>query len=744
MAGLLAAGVYVFTAALTQTTERTIAQNAERLSTAWAAFFISTFEDLETRINTDDGFDEEFLVLARSTATASVFRFKLFDASGRLVLVSDEALMETRLADHNPSALNVLRDGRTMTFIEDGTDKPDRPKVYVESYAPIIVDDRIIGVAEVYVDQTADAASIRRGMTEFGAEVSVALLLCLCPAFIALYRARRRMSLRNDQLRAARDEAMAAEKAKSEFLANMSHESRTPMNGVIGMAELMTETELDQRQKMFAEITLSSAKSLLGVINDILDFSKIDAGHLKIEPAPFALADAANLPAQLLSKSAFDKGVELLVNVDPRLPEHVVGDFGRIRQLVTNLLGNAVKFTAHGEVVLKFSAVENDADQGAPLTLRIEIRDTGPGIAEDKLALIFEKFTQVDGSSSREFEGTGLGLAISKGLVDLMAGRIGARSVVGVGSVFWAEVPLGAADAPQRPPAPKVDLTGKRILVVDDNETNRLILSELLSSWGVEDAAAHGGREGLQKLRSAVARGRPFDLILLDHHMPDMSGEVMLTAIRGEAPLANTAVIVLSSMDQFEIFEAAATARPEATLAKPVDAAALRKIVGDVLSARAPATPEPAPAVSAAGAEAIAAPALKAAAAPSPKSQSGGILLIEDNHINQTIACEILKSMGLDVMVADNGRRGVNAFLASSPRLILMDISMPILNGYDACAEIRALEAERGSPACHIVGMTAHAMEGDREKCLSAGMDDYLSKPINVSELRSVVERSTV
>lgn len=536
--------------------------------------------------------------------------------------------------------------------------------------------------------------------------------------------------------------AEAADRAKSEFLANMSHEIRTPMNGVLGMAELLAKTDLTARQKTFTDVIVKSGNALLTIINDILDFSKINAGQLTLDPAPFRLSEAVEDVATLVSARVAEKNLELIVRVDPRLPAYVVGDAGRFRQIVTNLLGNAVKFTEKGHVLIDVGGeIVNDVVQ-----LKVRVEDTGIGIPAEKLQNVFEKFAQVDGSSTRRHEGTGLGLAIAARLVDLMAGKIGVESEIGRGSVFWFAVPLPAHHALARDEIVPVDVTGARVLVIDDNPVNREILLEQLRSWSFDCAAAESGAVGLAFLDRAFQLGAAVDCIILDYQMPGMNGADVARAIASDSRLASIPVVLLTSVDQVDFGKMIIDFGIAAHLTKPARSAVLlgtvisviqraRSQVGKAQFVREPIVPIP-PAAPPAF-TVIRGPAIPVAAAPESTATLNGpidILIAEDNDVNQLVFGQILNGLGLSYRIAGNGRTAVEMYRALRPRLILMDVSMPEMNGYEATRAIRAMETSSGTHI-PIIGVTAHTLKGDRDKCIEAGMDDYLPKPVSPDRL---------
>ena len=545
----------------------------------------------------------------------------------------------------------------------------------------------------------------------------------------------------------------AADKAKSEFLANMSHEIRTPMNGVLGMAELLAKSALDTRQKTFVDIIVKSGNALLTIINDILDFSKIDAGQLRLRNVAFDPVEAIEDVATLLSASASEKDIELIVCGDVTVRHMVAGDPGRFRQIVTNLVGNAIKFTEKGHVLIELTSTPSD---GANVMLTVRIEDTGIGIPEDKQASIFEKFSQVDTSSTRRHEGTGLGLAITAGLVDLFGGRIEVDSKVGEGSVFTVTIPFAVAKERNRPQPLPVNVEGARVLVIDDNDINRRILSEQLALWGFDGVAVESGHAAMAVLEEAHRLGLTIDALIIDYQMPVMNGLDVARMIRADHRFESIAMIFLTSMDMVGDERIFQQLNVQAHLMKPARANLLRGAIVDVVRAARlgrplaladqskrpvlPAEKSRGPVVATARTEV---PARGAGAGATMPARAGcDVLVAEDNEVNQIVFRQILQSTTLSHRIVGNGREAVVAWRAHNPRLILMDVSMPILNGHQAARTIREAEKAEGEGRhVPIIGVTAHALDSDREACLAAGMDDYLSKPISPEQLEAKIER---
>jgi two-component system, sensor histidine kinase and response regulator len=539
-------------------------------------------------------------------------------------------------------------------------------------------------------------------------------------ALVVLYEDISDRKAAEEAMRAARDLAERVARARSAFLANMSHEIRTPMNAVLGFVELVLDTDLTPEQRRALELVRSSSEALLTILNDILDYSKIEAEHLELERIPFDLPRVIHATASLLAVRAREKHLELTVDVPPDVPQMVRGDPTRVRQVLMNLIGNAIKFTDQGEVAVAAGVVGKDGDRTA---VRFRVRDTGIGISAEQQATIFQEFTQADASTTRRYGGTGLGLAISRRLVGLMDGELAVTSELGRGSefTFTLAFPIAVA-APSAAARAAVTLGGRRLLVVDDNETNRRIVRDMLGGEGMAVHEARSAAAGLDALREATRAGMPFDLAILDAQMPDQNGFELATDIRADAALTGTRLLILTSAGQRGDGERCRRLGIQAYLTKPLARADLIEAVSTVLAG--------APSAGGTG-DLITRHSIR------ESRTSLRILLAEDNLVNQQVATAMLLKRGHQVEVVSNGREAVEAFDASEYDVVLMDIQMPEMDGFEATERIRALPQGATLP---IIALTAHALSGERERCLARGMSGYLAKPFKAHDLFAAVE----
>jgi PAS domain S-box-containing protein len=527
------------------------------------------------------------------------------------------------------------------------------------------------------------------------------------------------------ELERAKDDAIAASHAKSEFLANMSHEIRTPMNGILGMAELLANSDIGDRQRDFVNVINNSASALLTIINDILDFSKIEAGAFEIDPMPFNLKTSIEDVVSLLRAKAQDKGLELIINYPTDQARGFIGDAGRLRQVITNLIGNAVKFTETGHITID---VDISSTHEGIAVCDVKVSDTGIGISPEKMDRIFDKFTQADGSTTRVYGGTGLGLTISKHIVEMMGGRMQVSSTFGEGSSFGFRIPLPLDANAQDEAFDILRISGKRVLIIDDIETNRTLFSEQMQAWGMVPDVALDGVDALGKLRAAHKANAPYDLLLLDYLMPGLNGQEFAQILHQAPDLGHVPIIMLSSCDQPVSSQDLQDIGIDSYLVKPVRERRLFDTIVRGLSKPMPAQDE----------------VTKPVVSIQPRKEKPRleILVAEDFALNQDVVRLMLDDTPFRPVFANNGEEAIKMFMAAPDRfpVILMDVSMPVMDGYQATSRIRAFEAETERKAIPVIALTGHALKNDRQDCLNAGMTDYLTKPVKQVQLIEKLE----
>ena len=654
-------------------------------------------------------------------------RFRLVaEAASDAIVIADPG---GNIVSWNPAAEQMFGH-RTMEVIERPFEML-MPLRYREKHQVAVKRLQAGGVPRV-IDRMVELHGLRKDGTEFPLELSLASWKTAeGPFFGAIMRDITRRKKMEDDLRAASAAAQESARLKSQFLANMSHEIRTPMNGVVGMINLLLDTPLTPEQINLAGTVRTSADSLLHIINDILDFSKIEAGLLTFEALPFDLREPVESCLGIIAEKAHGKGLELAYLIEENVPTQLIGDPTRLHQILVNLIGNAVKFTARGEVVLN---VSRESEGNRRVRLRFSVRDTGIGVSAESKKNLFQPFKQADNSTTRKFGGTGLGLAISRQLVHLMGGEIQVDSELGHGSTFWftAEFPL--QDPTPKVVAPRANLAGLRALVVDDNETNREILRRQLASWQIQVTSVASGAEALATLRKAAASGAPFHLGILDMMMPDLDGLGLAKALRAEPGFNELKLIMLTSMGHKLSRVELDQARIGACLIKPVRQSQLYETLASVMAGKVSEISQ----------------APSAVASPRPTQIAADLpirlLLAEDNLVNQNVARMQLAKFGYHVDIVANGKEAVAAGKSGNYDVILMDCQMPEMDGYEASSQLRGWERERRDRGevftpLHIIAMTANAMQGDREICFAAGMDDYITKPVRQTELAAALAR---
>ena len=665
------------------------------------------FESIFT--NTNDAmvfFDTEHRIVKINLMFTTIFGYTLDEVLNKNI----NTVLDPNKKIHEYGSPRILRGEQIEMDVVRYTKSGDSRNVLLKG-GPVHKQNEIVGGYAIYSDIT-DRKQAEAQLRHFADQ----------------------MEMNNKELDEALAKAEAASIAKSDFLANMSHEIRTPMNGVIGMTGLLLDTDLAEDQRRYAEIVKSSGESLLGLINDILDFSKIEAGKLDLEFLDFDLQGLLDDFATTMALKAHSKGLELLCAAQPDVPAALAGDPGRLRQILTNLVGNAIKFSDKGEVAVGVTKVMTGSGQDIEdVLLRFSVRDTGIGIPEDKVGTLFSKFSQVDASTTRKYGGTGLGLAISKQLAELMGGEIGVNSVEGAGSEFWFTARFVLRVHAEQDDAPPADLSGVRVLIVDDNATNREILVTRLSAWGMRPEEAPDGPTGLQSIYRALdEENDPFRLAILDMQMPGMDGEALGRAIHADPRISGTRLVMLTSLGARGDAKSFADLGFSAYLNKPVRHQELRGVLSLALKA---------PLGARTSAQPIVTRHTVRESLPRFTNRKARILLAEDNITNQQVALGMLKKLGMTADSVANGREAIDALKMLPYDLVLMDVQMPDMDGLEATRHIRTHRASVHNHDIPIIAMTAHAMQGDKERCLAAGMDDYVAKPISFQALADALEK---
>ena len=643
----------------------------------------------------------------------------LVTSEGKILAHPDRTLVSRTLADAYPGDTPKIENR-----VQD-LSKLEAPQIV--TFLPIASLDSV----DWYLGLSIDKKKAYVSLNEFRQSAGIATIAAALLMILVLGAVIHCMLVR--PLMNARRAADAANIAKSEFLASMSHEIRTPMNGVLGMAEVLMNTNIDKRQKELASIIVSSGNALMTVINDILDFAKLEAGKMRLTPRSFNIRQMVYEVATMMQARALEKDLELIVRYAPNLPEGVVADDARLRQILSNLIGNAVKFTQTGYVLIEVTGER----LGAEAKLHFSIKDTGIGMPEEQIPRMFERFEQADGSHSRQFGGTGLGLSICKNIVELMDGEIGAESELGKGARFWFTLTFPIDEKIKAMPSVNQStFDGARILAVDDNAVNRRVLEELIAGWGMRATIVSGPQQAIAALEASVAEADRYHVILMDYQMPGEDGLALAARIQADERFSSIPTIILSSIDDVEISDTKEHVNIAATLHKPVRPSQLMDVLARVLahiSARfLNRTVKSLKDAQAGNTDSETAP---------EKNQRAKVLIAEDNVVNQLVISKFISEDAYEIIMAENGQIAVDLFKQHSPAIVLMDLSMPKMDGLEATKHIREYERERNLAPAPIIATTAHVLEEDRAQCQQAGMDDFIAKPIKKAMLDEAFDR---